>query len=329
MTRSILILGTALSAEATALAESLGLSLIPSKSYPTPAELIEAANTVGAQGMIVRMGRVTAEIMDTVPTLRIIAKHGVGVDGIEVDAARARGIPVVVAGGANAQSVAEQALALLLGVARSTAWLDRRVRSGHWDKPNYAGYELMGKSIGLVGLGAIGRAFLELLAPFRMTVSLYDPFLPADAVPSGVTKVDSVDALLATSDILSLHCPLTDANRGMIDRAALGRMKASAILINTARGELVDQAALIDALRERTIFGAGLDTFSPEPPPADSPLWSLDTLVVSPHVGANTHEARVRVGISDVQQIADYLDRGRLDARNCVNLTGLKDRAAA
>lgn len=319
MTRSILILGPNLAPDAVALAERRDIRLVPSKSYPSPDELIGAANDIGAAGIIVRMGRVGPDVMDAVPTLKIIAKHGVGVDGIDVAAAGARGIPVVIAGGANAQSVAEQALALLFGVARSTAWLDRRIRAGHWDKASYAGYELSGKMIGLVGLGAIGRRFLNLLEPFDMTVRLYDPFLGDDDVPAGVVRVASVDDLLPTSDIVSLHCPLTSQNRGMIDAAALRRMKPTAILINTARGELVDQAALVDALRERTIFGAGLDTFSPEPPPTDSPLWALDTLVVSPHVGANTHEARSRVGVSDVEQIADFLDTGHLDARNCVN----------
>lgn len=329
MTRSALILGPDLATAARSIALKRQVELVASKPYPTPAELIDAANAVQAAAIIVRMGRVTAEVMDAIPSLRVIAKHGVGVDGIDVDAATARNIPVVVAGGANAQSVAEQALGLLFGVARSTAWLDRRMRDGHWDKSGYAGYELAGKSIGLVGLGAIGRAFLHLLTPFGMTVRLYDPFVAAADVPAGATQVGSVEALLATSDIVSLHCPLTPETRGMIGADALARMKPTAILLNTARGELVDQAALIDALRNRTIFGAGLDTFSPEPPPADSPLWTLDTLVVSPHVGANTHEARSRVGISNVEQIADYLDTGHLDARNCLNALGLQTRSAA
>jgi len=329
MTRSILILGPDLAPDAMAMAKRRDIRLVPSKSYPSSDELIATANAIGAAGIVVRMGRVGADVMDAVPTLKIIAKHGVGVDGIDVAAAEVRGIPVVIAGGANAQSVAEQALALLFGVARSTAWLDRRIRTGHWDKASYAGYELSGKAIGLVGLGAIGRAFLNLLTPFHMTVRLYDPFLRDDDVPTGVTRVTSIDDLLSTSDIVSLHCPLTSDNRGMIDAAALGRMKPTAILINTARGELVDQNALVEALRDRTIFGAGLDTFSPEPPPADSPLWAFDTLVVSPHVGANTHEARSRVGVSDVEQIADFLDTGQLDARNCVNRVAASVQTAA
>jgi len=316
---TIMIAGPLLSDAAMKVAADRNLRLVPLKPYATPQEMIEGANAVEAQGIIVRMGRVTAEVTRAVPTLRIIAKHGVGVDGIDLTAASDRGIPVVIAGGANAQSVAEQALALLLSVARSTAWLDRRMRAGEWDKPTYAGTEIAGKQVGLIGLGAIGRAFLELLTPFRVGVHIYDPYLPDSQLPPGATRCGSVANLLAASDIVSLHCPLTADNRGFIDAAALASMRPDAILLNTARGELIDEPALIAALRNGTIAGAGLDTFADEPPAADSPLWDLDTLVASPHVGANTREARIRVGISVVEQIADYLATGTLVSGNLMN----------
>ncbi|MGN7161875.1 hydroxyacid dehydrogenase [Sphingomonas sp. SAFR-052] len=318
-TATILIAGPLLSDAAMAVAADRGLRLVPLKPYAAPEEMIAAANAVGAQGIVVRMGRVTAEVVRAVPTLRIIAKHGVGVDGIDLAAAADRGIPVVIAGGANAQSVAEQALALLLSVARSTAWLDRRMRDGHWDKSTYAGTEISGKQVGLIGLGAIGRAFLDLLTPFRVGVRIYDPYLADAQLPAGAIRCDSVDMLLRDSDIVSLHCPLTSENRGLIDAAALASMRPHAVLINTARGELIDEPALIAALRAGTIAGAGLDTFAVEPPPADSELWTLDTLVASPHVGANTQEARIRVGISVVEQVADYLAAGAIVTRNLVN----------
>lgn len=318
-TDTVLIAGPLLSDTAMVVAGSRRLDLVPLKPYATPDEMIAAANAVGARAIVVRMGRVTQEVIRAVPTLSIIAKHGVGVDGIDLAAAAERGIPVVVAGGANAQSVAEQALALLMSVARSTAFLDRRMRAGHWDKPTYAGMEITGKQVGLIGLGAIGRAFLDLLDPFRVGVRIYDPYLADAQLPANAIRCHSVDALLCDSDIVSLHCPLTPDNRGFIDAAALASMRPGAILINTARGELIDEPALIDALRDGTIAGAGLDTFASEPPAADSPLWSLDTLVASPHVGANTREARIRVGISVVEQIADYLATGTLVPRNLVN----------
>jgi D-3-phosphoglycerate dehydrogenase len=314
-----LIAGPLLTDAAVAAAAACGLRLVPLKPYANPTEMIAAANAVEAQAIIVRMGQVTREVIAGVPTLRIIAKHGVGVDGIDLAAASTRGIPVVIAGGANAQSVAEQALALLMSVARSTAWLDRRVRDGHWDKPTYAGTEISGKSIGLIGLGAIGRAFLDLLAPFRGAIRIYDPFIADAHLPAGAIRCDRLAELFGGSDVVSLHCPLTPDNRGLIDAEAFAAMRPNAILINTARGELVDEKALIEALRGNVIAGAGLDTFASEPPAADSALWSLDNLVVSPHVGANTDEARVRVGISVVEQIAAYLTSGTTITRNLVN----------
>ena len=318
-TNTVLIAGPLLSDAAMAVAEARQLRLVPLKPYAAPDEMIAAANAVNATAIVVRMGRVTDAVIRGIPSLRIVAKHGVGVDGIDLSAAADRGIPVVVAGGANAQSVAEQTLALLLSVARSTAWLDRRMRAGAWDKPTYAGMEVTGKQVGLIGLGAIGRAFLDLLAPFRVGVRIYDPYLSDAQLPPGSIRCDSVDTLLRDSDIVSLHCPLTPDNRGFIDAAALASMRPGAILLNTARGELIDEPALVDALRSGTIAGAGLDTFASEPPAADSPLWSLDSLVASPQVGANTREARIRVGISVVEQIADYLHTGTLVTRNLVN----------
>jgi D-3-phosphoglycerate dehydrogenase len=314
-----LIAGPLLSEAAVAKAAAHDLTLVPLKPYADADEMIAAANAIGAQAIIVRMGVVSRAVIEAVPTLRIIAKHGVGVDGIDRDAASSRGIPVVVAGGANAQSVAEQALALLMSVARSTAWLDRRIRAGHWDKPTYAGMEITGKTVGLVGLGAIGRAFLHLLAPFGGAIRIYDPFLSDAQLPAGTIRCATVRELLEQSDIVSLHCPLTPDNRGFVDAAALGAMRPGSILLNTARGELIDEAALYEALRTGPLAGAGLDTFASEPPAADHPFWTLDNLVVSPHVGANTREARIRVGISVVDQIASYLTAGTIEPRNLVN----------
>lgn len=315
----ILVVGGAVAPAAQDAAHSRGIMLSSCKPYPDAAELAEAANAIGAQGLVVRLGRVPREAITQIRSLRIVAKHGVGIDGIDIDAACERGIPVVVAGGANAQSVAEQGLALLLGVARSTAYLDRRIREGHWDKSTYAGSEVAGKTVGLIGLGAIGRSFLTLLRPFGVTARVYDPYLPVHELPEGVESVDSVDALLASSDIVSLHCPLTADNRGLIDARAIAGMRRGAILINTARGELIDEAALVGALRDGRLGGAGLDTFASEPIQANHPFLALDNVVVSPHVGANTNEARARVGVKCIEQIADYLERGSLDPRNHVN----------
>lgn len=316
---SILVVGGAVAPAAQEAARARGLTLSSCKPYPDARELADAAHEVQAQALILRLGRIPREAIANLQTVRIIAKHGVGIDGIDVEAASEQGIPIVVAGGANAQSVAEQCLALLLGVARSTAWLDRRIREGHWDKSTYAGTEVAGKAVGLVGLGAIGRAFLTLLRPFGVTARVYDPYLPAHLLPEGTEPVDDVETLLASSDIVSLHCPLTPENRGLINADMIARMRPGAILLNTARGELVDEAALVAALRDGRLGGAGLDTFASEPIAPDHPLLTLDNVVVSPHVGANTHEARARVGVRCIEQIADYLERGTLDPCNHIN----------
>ncbi|WP_311270351.1 hydroxyacid dehydrogenase [Sphingobium sp. WCS2017Hpa-17] len=314
-----LIVGGEIAPKASALANERGLALTSCKSYPSEDELVEAANAIRAQALILRMGTISRGAIERIPTLKVIAKHGVGYDTIDIAAAADQGVIVLVAGGANALSVAEQALALLLSVARSTAWLDRRLRAGEWDKSTYTGVEITGRSIGLIGLGVIGRTFLDLLKPFNMTVRIYDPYLADDQIPVGAERVETVDALLTVSDIVSLHCPLTEQNRNLIDATALATMNPDAILINTARGALVDQDALFIALRDGIIRGAGLDTFAKEPTSADNPLWTLPNIVGSPHVGANTVEARDRVGMSCVDQIVTYLAHGEIDARNHVN----------
>lgn len=318
---SALIVGGDIAPQARALSEKRGMALHSCKAYPNDDELVEAANAIGAKALILRMGTVSRAAMERIPTLKVIAKHGVGYDTIDIAAAADQDVIVLIAGGANALSVAEQALALLLSVARSTAYLDRRLRSGEWDKSTYTGVEISGRSIGLIGLGMIGRTFLELLAPFNMTVRIYDPYLADDQVPAGAERVETVEALLALSDVVSLHCPLTEQNRNLINKTSLAAMRPDAIILNTARGGLIDQDALFAALRDGTIRGAGLDTFQKEPTSADNPLWTLPNVVGSPHVGANTIEARDRVGMSCVDQIISYLDCGEINVRNHVNRT--------
>lgn len=326
MSGAVLVLGGLLTPPGMELAARRGLKLTASKPYASAEELIELGNEIGAQAIIVRLGALPGDVIRGIPTLKVIAKHGVGIDGIDTRAAKEAGIPVFVATGANAQSVAEQALALLMSVARATPYLDRRMRQGHWDKSAYTGIEIRGRSIGLVGLGAIGQAFLDLLAPFGLRVRIYDPYLSADRFPAGAEQCHTIDELLEQSDIVSLHCPLTPDNRGFMNARAFECMKSHAILINTARGGLIDETALVEALREKKIGGAGIDTFASEPPSADSPLWSLDGLVVSPHVGANTHEARDRVGLSVIEQITDYLT-GRQDKPLATDRSPINDAA--
>ena len=210
MTRTLLLTGPELTADAMAHAASHGVRIIPTTPYAPADELIAMIAREQPDAIIVRQGQLTREMINASAALKIIAKHGVGYDTIDIAAAAERQIPVTIALGANAQSVAEHALALMFSVARQTALLDARMRDGHWDKTTSVGIELSGKTLGLVGLGAIGRILMELVAPLRMTIKVFDPYL-AD-LPN-VERVDTIDDLLASCDIISLHCPLTEQNR--------------------------------------------------------------------------------------------------------------------
>ena len=319
MTRTLLLTGPALAPDATALAAAHGIRVVPTQPYMPQDELVALIRQEQPDAIIVRQGKLTREMIEASAKLEIIAKHGVGYDTIDLQAAADRGIPVTIALGANAQSVAEHAFALMFSVARQTAWLDARMRAGHWDKTQANGTELFGKTLGLVGLGAIGSVLMDLVAPLRMQVRVYDPYLQTLPVRDHVHREESFDNLLAECDIISLHCPLTEANRHLFGAAQFARMRPGSLLINTARGELIDTQALVAALRDGQIGGAGLDTFHPEPPPADSVLWGLTNLVATPHVGANTTEARDRVGLVAVQQVLDHWNGKAVETRAVVN----------
>lgn len=319
MSHTILLTGPALAAEAMNLAAQHGVKIVPTTPYLPEDELEAIIRAEQPDAIVVRQGKLTRAMIEASPKLKLIAKHGVGYNTIDIQAAAEHGIPVSIAVGANAQSVAEHAFALMFSVARQTALLDARMRDGHWDKASANGIELSGKTLGLVGLGSIGSILMELVAPLRMKVKVFDPYLKELPARLHVEREEDFDRLLAESDIISLHCPLTETNHNLIGAAQLERMRPGAILINTARGELIDTNALVKALSERRIAGAGLDTFNPEPPPADSPLWGLPTLVATPHVGANTSEARDRVGLVCVGQVLEVLAGNALDPRCVVN----------
>lgn len=319
MSRTILLTGPELASEAMHLAAERGVRIIPTTPY-LPAEELEAIiRAEQPDAIVVRQGQLTRPMIEASSKLKVIAKHGVGYNTIDIQAAADQGIPVSIAVGANAQSVAELAFALMFSVARQTALLDARMRDGHWDKAEANGIELSGKTLGLIGLGSIGGILMDLVAPLRMKVKVYDPYLKQLPQRANVEREEDFNQLLAQSDIISLHCPLTETNHNLLGADQFARMRPGAIVINTARGELIDTAALVTALSERRIAGAGLDTFNPEPPPADSPLWGLPNLVATPHVGANTSEARDRVALVALQQIFDVWAGTALDPRCVVN----------
>jgi D-3-phosphoglycerate dehydrogenase / 2-oxoglutarate reductase len=245
-------------------------------------------------GLIVGVDPVTPRVLEAGP-LRVIVKYGSGMDNIDVEAARALGVRVGSTPGTNARSVAELAIALLLVLARNVALHDRGVRAGSWRR--LTGVELAGKQLGIVGYGAIGREVARIAQGLDMNVVAHDPLVAEADVP-----LVPLDELYAASDAVSLHLPLTDETRGFVGGRELDAMKPTAFLINTARGGLVDEAALGDALRSGRLAGAALDGFEVEPL-GDSPLRQLDNVVFSPHAGASTYDAVLRTSAQAVDQL--------------------------
>lgn len=325
MADNILITGPSLAPAAANLLVEAGYSPVYVPAYTTGEGLIAAVRDADPVGILARMGRVDKTVLQAAPRLRVISKHGAGVDNIDVDAASARGIPVLNAAGANAVSVAEHAIALLFAVAKKVIPLDRSIREGRWEKSGFQGRELAGSVVGLVAFGAIARQTARFAKGLGMEVRAYDPFTPADVFAAeGVERVEDLDTLFATSDIVSLHSPLTPATRHVVNADRLALMKPDAIIINTARGGLIDEAALSAALAKGQIFGAGLDTFAQEPPPADHPFWSETRLVLSPHIGGVTTAANKRVGVEAAQGIVEILAGRPVPQARIVNRTKLK-----
>lgn len=265
---------------------------------PTEDDLVALCKRYDPAAIIVRYGRVGARVMDAAPSLKVISKHGSGTDTIDKAAAAARGIQVAAAAGANAAAVAEQAMALVLACAKSVVRLDARIRAGHWDKPTHKSLELAGRTLGLVGLGAIGLRVARMAHAMDMTVIGVDPL--ASNLPPYVRAVD-LDAVWASSDVISLHCPLTKDNAGFVNAQALARCKRGVILVNTARGGLIDEAALVAALHSGQVSAAGLDTFEVEPIRPGHPFVAEANLVLSPHIGGVTSDAYVNMGVASVK----------------------------
>lgn len=269
----------------------------------------------GADALLIRYGVLTAEQAAAMPKLRIVSRHGVGCDNLPVAELGARGVPVTIVGPVNAVSVAEHVLAMLMALVKQIQPYDAATRSGNWMiRESLAVGELSGKRLMLLGFGRIGREVARRALAFDMDVSAYDPFVDDDAIrAAGCTPVADWRAALGEVDALSLHLPASAETRGMIGKDELARMKPSAIVLNAARGGMVDEAALYEALSGRMAQGgAGLDCFASEPVPTDLPLLSLPNLVVSPHSAALSREAARRMGVVAAQNVIDGLN-GKLD----------------
>ncbi len=301
---ALLVTAADLAPEALALLD--GFNIVYAGKTPTEDDIVALCRQHDPVAIIVRYSKVGAAAMDAAPSLRVISKHGSGTDTIDKAAATQRGIEVVAAAGANAAAVAEQALALLLGCAKSLVTLDARMRDGHWDKSTHKSLELDGKTIGLIGLGAIGRRFAAMAHGMNMRVIGHDPYaqdLPAyiDAVP--------LQQLWQEADAISLHCPLTDENRGLINADTLAQCRPGVILVNTARGGLVDEGALLAAVRSGQVAAAGLDSFDVEPMTAGHPFQQEPRIILSPHIGGVTRAAYVNMGVAAARNVLAVLAR--------------------
>ena len=245
--------------------------------------------------VVVRVAGLDADVIDRADSLQIIAKHGAGLDNVDIDAASRRGVVVCNTPGANSRSVAEHALSLLFALRRNHRGADRHVRGGGWDRGAYTGRELTGNTLGLFGFGAIARETSDLAHGIGQDVLMYDPYVPDNDVPARVERVSEFRDLFARSDAVSVHAPLTPETRHAISTEELTALGERGILLNTARGPIVDEDALLEALETDALGGAGLDTFEEEPPAEDHPLFGRDDVVLTPHVGGVTEEALARM----------------------------------
>jgi D-3-phosphoglycerate dehydrogenase len=290
-------------------------------------ELIEIIPEFSA--IVVRsQTKVTADILKAGKILRVVGRAGVGVDNVDVEAATRRGVVVLNAPGGNTVSTAEHTFSLLLSVARKIPQADASVRGKNWDRKNFEGVELYNKTLGVIGMGRIGSELSRRAIAFGMRVIAYDPYLSATRARSlQVELVDELDDLLAASDFISLHTPLTPETRHVLDAVRLQRAKRGVRIINCARGGLIDETALANALQNRHVAAAALDVFEVEPLPNDSPLRSTPNLILTPHLGASTSEAQESVGIEIAQSIRAALLEGTI--RNAVNMPNLDARTLA
>ncbi|MBQ0958560.1 3-phosphoglycerate dehydrogenase [Ideonella sp. 4Y11] len=287
-----LVTGADLAAPALALLEDF--EVVYAGKAPSDDDIVALCRRHDPVAIIVRYGRVGAAAMDAAPSLRVISKHGSGTDTIDKTAAQARGIQVVAAVGANAAAVAEHALALLLACAKSVVALNERMHAGHWDKATHKSLELEGRTIGLVGLGAIGLRLARIADAMGMQVLGFDPY--AGELPGAIERVD-LPTLWRRADVVSLHCPLTADNAGLINAEVLAQCKPGVIIVNTARGGLIDEAALLAAVRSGQVAAAGLDSFVVEPMVAPHPFHGEPRITLSPHIGGVTAEAYVKMGV--------------------------------
>ena len=300
---TFLVTGADLAGDALAL---LGdYEVVFAGKMPTEDDIVALCKQHDPVAIIVRYSKVGAAAMDAAPSLRVISKHGSGTDTIDKVAAKAQGIEVVAAVGANAAAVAEQALALLLASAKSVVTLDERMHAGHWDKATHKSVELEGRTVGVIGLGAIGLRFARMADAMGMRVLGFDPY--AKDLPAYI-RLSDLETIWRESDAISLHCPLTADNAKLVNAKTLAACKKGVIIVNTARGGLINEAALLEAVRSGHVASAGLDSFAVEPMTAPHPFHGEKRITLSPHIGGVTSDAYVKMGVASARNALAVLN---------------------
>src|SRR5579862_3571091 len=271
-----------------------------------------------ADALFVRSAvKVNADVLAKAPKLRVIGRAGVGVDNVDLPSATAAGVLVMNTPGGNAVAVAEHTLGLMLCMARSIPQASASTKSGKWEKKKFMGSELRAKTLGILGLGYIGQEVVKRARGFEMKIIASDPYASPKIVADLGVPLVTLDALYAQSDYITLHVAVTKETNGMLNDAAFAKMKTGVRIVNCARGELVDDAALVRAIQSGKVAGAAIDVFETEPPPAGDPLLALETVLATPHIGGSTGEAQEIVGVRIVEQVVEYLQSGV--AVNAVN----------
>lgn len=317
MTFSIFVTAPRLAQSGVDLLAQANARVIYLKDGNSAEEVEHIMATEPVDAVISRTVALSAKAIASCPTLKVISKHGVGVSNIDVEAATARGIPVYVTPGANAQSVAEMSLGLMFAAARRIAWMDSELHAGRWSRVQ-DGIELQGRTLALVGFGQIGQRVAAAALAIGMQVVAFDPALAQSPNPA-VRLLGSFDELLGHADVLSLHVPLNKHTRSMLGAEQIAKLPRGAIVVNTARGEVIDEAALIDALKTGQLYAAGLDTMHEEPLPADHPLTRLPNVVLTPHVGGSTPAALAGMASGAARNVLGWLQGQPADAAACVN----------
>ena len=315
---NVLVTGTAVSEQARKLLRDADAEVVFMQNPVDEKALLEEFSRRKTPAVLLRgPAPFTPAVFAAARDLKIISKHGVGIDSVDLESATAHGVAVMVTNGTNADAVAEHALALMLSLTRELPRFDREMRKGGWKNQAYLVRDFRDRTVGIVGYGQIGRKAARLASACGASVVIHSR--TRAELPPGMEWEDNLDRLLGRVDIVSLHCPLTDQTRGMIGEKQLRLMKPGALLINTSRGKLIDEPALVAALKAGQLAGAGLDTFATEPPGAGNPLFSLPNVVCTPHIASSTTDAALQMGTIAAKNIISYLLGEIYDHRNFIN----------